>query len=137
MPMESLDSTGQMNPIEQQIYDYLKRFPVSFVSVTDVSKNVGHRKWFNADRNWARPILRRLEMDGWLESNPFGEYRVTRRSDDTTTFRQALSVPGMALANTTIIREDDVTETLNNSPATDEHLNSPATDQHLKGGTSA
>ena len=111
-----------MNPIEQEIHDYLKRYPVTFVSATDVSKNVGHRKWFNADRNWARPILRRLEMDGWLDSNPFGEYRLKRRSDESTSFRQALNMPGMALGNTTIIREEDVTETLGNSPGTEQHL---------------
>ena len=97
---------GTLNPIEQEIHDYLKRSPITFVSVTDVSKNVGHRKWFNADRNWARPILRRLEMDGWLESNPFGEYRLVRRPDDATTFRQAMNIPGMSLANTTILSED-------------------------------
>ncbi|MEY2408746.1 MAG: hypothetical protein QOF48_1416 [Verrucomicrobiota bacterium] len=113
---------GTLNPIEQQIHDYLKRFPIIFVSVTEVSKNVGHRKWFNADRNWARPILRRLEMDGWVESNPFGEYRLTRPSEDATTFRQALGMPGMTLGNTTIICEDDVTETLENSPGTNQHL---------------
>lgn len=94
------------NPIEQQIYDYVKQFPQVYVSATEVSRSVGNRKWFNADRNWARPILRRLEMDGWLESNPFGEYRVKRRLNDTTTFRQALSVPGMALGETTIISLD-------------------------------
>ena len=113
---------GTLNPIEQEIHDYLKRSPLSFVSVTDVSKNVGHRKWFNADRNWARPILRRLEMDGWLESNPFGEYRLVRRRDDDTSFRQAMNIPGMSLANTTIVCDDGTTETIANAPETDRHL---------------
>ncbi len=111
-----------MNPIEQEIHDYLKRSPTTFVSVTEVSKNVGQRKWFNADRNWARPILRRLEMDDWIESNPFGEYRLTRRDDNTTSFRQAMYLPGMSLGNTTIICEDDATETIPNAPGTDQHL---------------
>ena len=118
---------GTLNPIEQEIHDYLKRSPITFVSVTDVSKNVGHRKWFNADRNWTRPILRRLEMDGWLESNPFGEYRLVRRPDDATTFRQAMNIPGMSLANTTIL-SDDGAGTIENSPDTD---------RHLRGGTSS
>lgn len=110
---------GEFNPIEQQICDYLKRYPVAFVSTTEVSKNVGHRKWFNADRNWARPILRRLELDGWVESNPFGEYRLKKRADDTTTFRQAILVPGMALGETTIISDDG---NLDNAPETDRRL---------------
>ena len=103
---------ASLNPIEQEIFDYLKRAPLTFVSATEVSKSVGNRKWFNADRHWARPILRRLEMDGVVESNPFGEYRLSKPSDDTTTFRQALTIPGMTLANTTIVCEDSGTETI-------------------------
>ena len=123
MPMlHQASIMGSMNPIEQEIHDYLKRSPMLFVSVTEVSKNVGQRKWFNADRNWARPILRRLEMDGCVESNPFGEYRLTRRSEGDTSFRKALSIPGMSLGNTTIIREDEATETLENAPGTDQRL---------------
>jgi hypothetical protein len=114
----------EFNSIEQEIINYLKKSPVTFVTTTEISRNVGQRKWFNADRFWSRPILRRLEMDGWVESNPFGEYRLKKRPDGSTTFRQALGVPGMALADTTIITE---TETIENAPETD---------QHLKGGMS-
>jgi len=115
---------GTLNPIEQQIYDYLKRSRAVFVSVTEISKNVGHRKWFNADRNWARPVLRRLEMDGWLESNPFGEYRLKKRDEDTATFRQALRTPGKELGDTTIICDDTDTGTIEDSPETDHLLKS-------------
>ena len=125
--MFSIVVMGTLNPIEQEIHDYLKRSPLTYVSVTDVSKNVGHRKWFNADRNWARPILRRLEMDGWVESNPFGEYRLMRRQDTDTSFWQALAIPGMSLGNTTIVCDDRETGTIENSPETD---------RHLRGGTS-
>lgn len=110
------------NPIEQQIYDYLKRFPQVYVSATEVSRSVGNRKWFNADRSWARPILRRLEMDGWLESNPFAEYRLKRRADETTSFRLAMRIPGAELGDTTIIAMDDSQDTLANSPETDQQL---------------
>lgn len=113
---------GDLNPIEKEIHDYLKRCPVAFVSATDVSKNVGHRKWFNADRNWARPILRRLEMEGWLESNPFGEYRLKKRADDTTTFRDALRIPGMQLGDTAIICDTDAGGSLPDAPDTHQRL---------------
>lgn len=110
---------GEFNPIEQEIYNYLKKFPGAFVAVSDVSKNVGHRKWFNADRNWSRPILRRLEMDGWVESNPFGEYRLKKRADDTTSFLQAMFVPGMELGDTTIISDKG---SLPDAPETERRL---------------
>ncbi len=121
MPMTSLRNIvmDEFNAIEQEIINYLRRSPVTFVTTTDISKNVGQRKWFNADRFWARPILRRLEMDGWVESNPFGEYRLKKRADGSTTFRQALGVPGMALGDTAIIIE---TETIENAPETDRQL---------------
>jgi hypothetical protein len=96
-----------LNPIEKEVFDYLRRSPMVYISATEVSKNVGNRKWFNADKNWARPILRRLEMDGWLESNPFGEYRVKARADSETSFRDALGKPGMSLGDTAIITSDD------------------------------
>src|SRR5262245_51081992 len=75
-----------LNPIEKEVYDYLRRTPLVYISASEVSKNVGNRKWFNADKNWARPVLRRLEMDGVLESNPFGEYRVKARPTSETSF---------------------------------------------------
>lgn len=97
-----------MNSIEKEIYDLLCRFPKAYLSATEISRSVGNRKWFNADRNWAKPILRRLELDGWLESNGFGEYRLKRLMESTTSFRRALQVPGMSLADTNIISLDDV-----------------------------
>jgi hypothetical protein len=97
-----------MNAIEKEIYDLLCRFPKSYLSATEVSRSVGNRKWFNADRNWAKPILRRLELDGWLESNAFGEYRIKRLMESTTSFRQALHMTGVSLADTNIICLDDL-----------------------------
>lgn len=97
-----------LNPIEKEVFDYLRRSPLVYISASEVSKNVGNRKWFNADKNWARPILRRLEMDGWIESNPFGEYRLKARAPNETSFRDALGMPGVSLGDTSIITSDDV-----------------------------
>ena len=96
-----------LNPIEKEVFDYLQRSPLVFISASEISKNVGNRKWFNADKSWARPILRRLEMDGWIESNPFGEYRIKARPTSETSFRDALNRPGMSLGDTAIITADE------------------------------
>jgi len=101
-----------MNAEEQEIYDFLKGFRDTFVSVTDISKRFGRGRKFEEDRNWARPVLRRMEMDGLIESNPFGEYRLLASSAGSSSvdFKQALKTPGAALADTTIIRIEDVQE---------------------------
>jgi predicted transcriptional regulator of viral defense system len=112
------------NPDQIEIYDFLKRFPNLFISVTEVSKNVGNRKRFHLDRNWARPILRRLEMEGWLESNAFGEYRLKRRPEDNTTFKEAIKVAGMDLGETAIIMAEEK-ETLPDAPETAHILKNP------------
>jgi hypothetical protein len=99
-----------INPEQIEIYDFLKKFPRQFVSVVEVSKHVGNRKRFKEDRNWARPVLRRMEMEGWLESNSFGEYRLQCRPEDTTTFKKAISMPGVELGDTAIILHSDEDE---------------------------
>lgn len=114
------------NSEQIEILDFLKRFPKLFVSVIEISKHVGNRKRYNEDRNWARPILRRMEMEGWLESNSFAEYRLKRRPEDTTTFLKAINVAGMSLGDTTIIMVDDVKETLEDAPDTEEWLKKSA-----------
>jgi hypothetical protein len=114
------------NPEQIEIYNFLGRFPNQFVSVPEISKHVGNRKRFNEDRNWARPTLRRMEMEGWLESNSFAEYRIKRRPEDTATFLKAMHVPGMDLGETSIIFADDVKESLDNSPDTAPRLKSSA-----------
>lgn len=96
-----------MSNEETEIYAFLKRFPNCYVSVADISKSVGARKKFHEDRLWAQPVLRRMEMEGWIEGNPFGEYRVKSSSEDSTTFKKALETPGIALGDTTIISLSD------------------------------
>lgn len=98
-----------MNADEREIYDFLKTTPNNvFVSVNEISKKLGHRKRFDIDRTWARPLLRRMELDGLLESNPFGEYRIKGREGETATFMEALEQPGATLGDTTIITLKDI-----------------------------
>ena len=97
-----------MNSEETEVYDFLKSYGDNFVSVNEISKRLGHRKRYETDRVWARPILRRMEMDGILQSNPFGEYKLRQYKEETTTFKVALSKPGVDLGDTAIITLNDL-----------------------------
>jgi hypothetical protein len=97
-----------MNAEEVEVYEFLKQYPRLFISVTEVSKKAGSRRLFLADRNWARPILRRMELDGLLESNPSGEYRLKEAAEGTPPFLDAIDRPGIDLGDTTIISIHDL-----------------------------
>ncbi len=95
-----------MNADETAVHDFLMRYPGIYVTVTEISRRLGARRKFQKDRAWARPILRRMEMDGSLESNDCGEYRLKEKSDGTT-FKHALRLPGISLGDTTMISLDE------------------------------
>ena len=97
-----------MNADETEIYDFLRGYPAVFVSATEISKKVGKGRRFDQDRTWARPLLRRMELDGILEANPFGEYRIRACGPNDVNFKEALRTPGVPLGDTTIIKLDDV-----------------------------
>jgi hypothetical protein len=124
-----------MNADEVRIIGFLNEFPDEYVSVLDVSRKLGKGRRYKEDRTWAAPIMRRMEMDGLLETNDVGDYRVrtdyrdkpktqdkgsttaTKASTGTKTtetksidFKQALKTPGVSLGDTTIIRISDVQE---------------------------
>ena len=100
-----------MNAEENEIFEFLKTRGSAYVSVTDISRYLGRGQRFQKDRNWARPILRRMEVDGLLEANPYGEYRVKGGEAEAAgpaDFKEALHMPGASLGDTTIIRITDV-----------------------------
>ena len=96
-----------MNAEENEIIEFLQARKNTFVSVTDISKALGRGRRFQQDRNWARPILRRMEVDGLLEANDFCEYRVKSAEPEAPDFKEALRMPGASLGDTTIIRIQD------------------------------
>jgi hypothetical protein len=96
-----------MNAEETEIYEFLKGRVNNYVSATEISKFLGRGRRFQKDRNWATPILRRMEVDGIVESNPYGEYRVKGEETQTSDFKEALHKPGVSLGDTTIIRIQD------------------------------
>ena len=95
-----------MNADEKEIYEMLKQSPDIYLSICEISNRLGRRRLFEQDRNWARPILRRMEMDGLVESNPFGDYKFREKNGNTTNFFKALELPGVTLGETTIISLD-------------------------------
>jgi hypothetical protein len=99
-----------MSPEETEIIQFLRRFRGAYVSVNEISRSVGPRRFFLENRYWTRPILRRMEVDGWVQSNEFGEYRLTVREEDSTSFWQALTQPNITLGETTIIELEDQEE---------------------------
>src|ERR1041385_9177826 len=105
-----------MNADEKEICEMLKESPDMYLSVREISKRLGRGRLFGQDRHWARPIVQRMELDGILESNPFGEYRLREKGGDTTSFFQAIQRPDISLGDTTLITLDDVTSTEENPP---------------------
>ncbi len=99
-----------MNADENEIYEFLKRLS-GFVSVIEVSRSVGSRRRFIDDRLWTKPILRRMEAEGWLESNIYGEYRLKKRKEGDTKFLEAIHMPNASLGDTTIISLQDAAKT--------------------------
>ena len=97
-----------MNADEVEIYQFLKEYTNVFVSAMEISRKVGRGRRFDQDKTWARPILRRMEMDGLIEANPFGEYRIRVGSPADMHFKEALKKPGAPLGDTTIITLEDV-----------------------------
>jgi len=97
-----------MNTEEREIYELLKYHPNRHLSVIEIVQATGPHKDFCQDRNWMLAILRRMEGEGWVEANEAGEYRFRRRTDETTTFKQALETPGTPLGDTAIISIEDV-----------------------------
>jgi hypothetical protein len=97
-----------MNIEEREIYELLKYHPNRYLSLIEIIQAAGPHKDFCQDRNWMQAILRRMEGEGWIEPNEAGEYRLKRREDETTSFKQALATPGTPLGDTAIITLDDV-----------------------------
>lgn len=101
------DKANDMNADEQAVCEFLKDYPEIYVSVTEISRRLGTRDKFQKDRLWARPILRRMEVDGVLEANALGEYRLKVTNSDTISFKKALQQPGVPLGETTLIYLSD------------------------------
>jgi hypothetical protein len=99
-----------MNVQEIEICEFLKKFGGQYVSVMDISHSVGLRKWYNEDRIWATSFLRRMELDGVVETDSCGGYRLADASESLIMFKEALVKSRASLGDTTIISIEDVSD---------------------------
>jgi hypothetical protein len=97
-----------MNSEETEVYEFLKQRPNRFVPLTEISRGLAPRLDCCHDSNWMAAILRRMEIEGWIETNPQGDHRLTRRADETTAFKKALDTPGSPLGDTAIVTVEGV-----------------------------
>jgi len=97
-----------MSPEDYEIYHYINRTPGQFVAPYEIAKSLGGHRSFASSRDWAMDALRRLELEGLVEKNESGEYRIRHLPEDTTEFLRAIRSPGVALGDTAIIRIGDV-----------------------------
>src|SRR5580704_9362611 len=65
-----------MQTDEQDILDYLKAWPGSFVSGKEIARKVGGKDRFEDDHGWALPILAQMVRHGLVESDHHGGYRL-------------------------------------------------------------
>jgi hypothetical protein len=68
-----------MGTDEHDIIEFLRKFD-TFVSATEIAKRVGGKRRFMEDRDWAKPVLYRMLMEGLLEANEYAHYRITPES---------------------------------------------------------
>ncbi len=65
-----------MTTDEVLICEYMRKLPDAFVSVAEICKRAAGKRRYVLDRDWARGVLRRMESDGLVESNEFGQFRL-------------------------------------------------------------
>ena len=97
-----------MNADEKEIFDFVESFGDLYISVGEVSHRLGTRGRYQENRLWAKPLMLRMEVEGILESNQFGEFRVKDRVTGTD-FVKAMEKPNpdIDLGDTTIIKLTD------------------------------
>lgn len=95
---------------ESLLFEFLKKCPHRYVSLDEISTRAGLEHDFCRDRNWVQAILRRMEIEGWVERDSDGGFRLKALPEETTSFKKALETPGAPLGDTTIITLADVSE---------------------------
>jgi hypothetical protein len=103
---------------ETVIIDYLKPLGKQFISAKEVCRRAAGKQRFNKDQDWAKPLLKRLEKKGVLESNALGHYRIKPEEDDKRKIplaphiQRILAQSSQDFSETAIIQLDDDYEKL-------------------------
>jgi hypothetical protein len=90
---------------EYEILEFLKKFERIFVSPVEIAKRVGGRQRFSEDRDWARPLLYRLFIEGLLEADEYGHYRLVPEAQ--TKARPAAQKCYFSFGQKTYVLDDD------------------------------
>ena len=64
------------------IMDYLKPMGRQYASPKEVCRRAGGKQKFIEDPYWAKPLLKKLEKKGMIESNSSGHYRLKGEPED-------------------------------------------------------
>lgn len=70
-----------LSPDEQDILTFLKPLGRQFATPREVCRRACGKQRFNEDPSWAKPILKKLEHKGFLETNANGHYRLKPEDD--------------------------------------------------------
>jgi hypothetical protein len=65
-----------MDADEREIYYYLKSWQREFLSSREICRRAGGKKRFQAEPDWAKPVLLRMVEKGILETDASGYYRI-------------------------------------------------------------
>ena len=64
------------------ILDYLKPLGKQFASPKEVCRRAGGKQRFIEDPYWAKPLLKKMEKNGLLESNSSGHFRIKAKTEE-------------------------------------------------------
>lgn len=70
-----------LSPDEQEIISFLRPLKKQFATSREICRRACGKQRFNEDPNWAKPLLKKLEKQGYLESNANGHYRIKPEED--------------------------------------------------------
>ena len=65
-----------MDADERDIFQFLKTWGDKFTNAREIARRASAKKRFHEDPEWAKPVLKRMEERGILESDILGRFRV-------------------------------------------------------------
>jgi hypothetical protein len=100
---------------EREIYYYLKARRPQCVSDRDIARDVGGKRRFRYNPEWARPVLWRMIERGILESDSEGAYRLKPMPQKETNGKrwasphiaQILKASGKEFGNVITVEDED------------------------------
>jgi hypothetical protein len=98
---------------ENDIMDFLKPLGRQFATAREVCRRAGGKQRFIEDRDWAKPLLKKMEKKGLLESNASGHYRIKPADDGkpkiplSPHIQRILAQSGKDFSEATIIEVDE------------------------------